>query len=72
VALAAVNGCGRIGADAQWYRVIDANGIVQAHIYGRPDSAITVSDTRLTSDEARWISKLIARLAEARCQRGIA
>src|SRR5262245_52726800 len=46
------------------YRVIDANGIVLAHVYGQPDGAIAVSDTRLTSDEARGISKLISRLPE--------
>jgi hypothetical protein len=46
------------------YRVIDANGIVLAHVYGQPDGAIAVSDTRLTNDEARRISKLIARLPE--------
>jgi hypothetical protein len=47
---------------ASGYRVLDANGIVLAHVYGQPDGARTVSDTRLTSDEARRISKLIARL----------
>ena len=46
------------------YRVIDGNGIVLAHVYGQPDGAIAVSDTRLTSDEARRISKLISRLPE--------
>ena len=35
-----------------------------AHVYGQPDGAIAVSDSRLTNDEARPISKLIARLAE--------
>jgi len=43
------------------YRVLDANGIEQAHVYGQPDSAIAVSGTRLTNDEARRISKLISR-----------
>ena len=42
------------------YRVIDANGIVLAHVYGQPNGAIAVSDSRLTNDEARRISKLIA------------
>jgi hypothetical protein len=42
------------------YRVIDANGIVLAHVYGQPDGAIAVSDSRLTNNEARRISKLIA------------
>jgi hypothetical protein len=46
------------------YRVIDANGIVLAHVYGQPDGGIAVSESRLTSDEARRISKLIARLPE--------
>ena len=50
--------------DAQWIPVIDANGIVLAHVYGQPDGAIAVSDSRLTNDEARRISKLIARLPE--------
>jgi hypothetical protein len=46
------------------YRVIDANVIVLAHVYGQPDGAIAVSDRRLTNDEARRISKLISRLPE--------
>ena len=46
------------------YRVIDANGIVLAHVYGQPNDAIAASDTRLTNDEARRISKLISRLPE--------
>ena len=37
-------------ADAQRNRVIDANGVVLAHVYGQPDGAIAVSDTRLTND----------------------
>jgi hypothetical protein len=41
------------------YRVIDANGVVLTHVYGQPDGAIAVSDTRLTNDKARRISKLI-------------
>ena len=49
---------------ASGYRVIDANGIVLAHVYGQPDGAIAASDTRLSNDEARRISKLIARLPE--------
>lgn len=32
--------------------------------YGQPDGEIAVSDTRLTNDEARRISKLITRLPE--------
>jgi hypothetical protein len=46
------------------YRVIEANGIVMAHVYGQPDGAIGVSNTRLSNDEARRISKLISRLPE--------
>jgi hypothetical protein len=46
------------------YRVIDANGVVLAHVYSQPDGAIAVSNTRLTNDEARRISKLISRLPE--------
>jgi hypothetical protein len=46
------------------YRVVDANGVVLAYVYGQPDGSIAHSDTRLTSDEARRISKLIARLPE--------
>jgi hypothetical protein len=30
------------------YRVIDANGIALAYVYGQRDGAIAVSDTRLT------------------------
>jgi hypothetical protein len=39
------------------------NGIVLAHVYEQPDGAIAVSDTRLTYDEARRISKLISRFS---------
>jgi hypothetical protein len=46
------------------YRVIDANGIVLAHVYGQPYGLTAVSDSRLTNDEARRISKLISRLPE--------
>jgi hypothetical protein len=46
------------------YWVIDGNGVVLAHLYGQPDGAIAVSNTRLTNDEARRVSKLIARLPE--------
>ena len=50
--------------DKPQYGVIDANGIVLAHFYGQPDGAIAVSDSRLTKDEARRISKLISWLPE--------
>jgi hypothetical protein len=46
------------------YRVIDANGVVLAHVYDRDDGAVATSDTTMTNDEARRISKLIARLPE--------
>jgi hypothetical protein len=44
------------------YRVIDANGLALAHVYGQPLEAVAISDKRLTNDEARRISKLIARV----------
>jgi hypothetical protein len=44
------------------FRVLDANGIALAHVYGQPDGAIAVSETRLTNDEARRIAKLISQL----------
>jgi hypothetical protein len=40
----------------------DANGIVLAHVYGEPQGAIAVSESRLTNNKARRISKLISRL----------
>src|SRR5262245_40272993 len=46
------------------YPAYQCNGIVLARVYGQPDGAIAVSDTRLTNDEARRISKLISRLPE--------
>src|SRR5262245_44732829 len=46
------------------YWVIDAKGVVLAHVYGQPVGAIAVSGTRPTHDEARRISKLISRLPE--------
>jgi hypothetical protein len=30
------------------YRVIDANGVALAHVYGQPPNAIAISDKRLT------------------------
>jgi hypothetical protein len=42
------------------YRVIDANGLALAHVYGEPPNALASSANRLTSDDARRISKLIA------------
>jgi hypothetical protein len=35
------------------YRVIDANGLALAHVYGEPPIAIAMSDKRLTDDEAK-------------------
>ena len=46
------------------YRVIDANGLALAHVYGEPPNAIAVSDKRLTNNEAEKIARLIARLPE--------
>jgi hypothetical protein len=34
------------------YRVIDANGLALAHVYGEPPNAIAISDKRLTNGEA--------------------
>ena len=44
------------------YRVIDANGLALAHVYGQPPAAITFWD--MTDDEAEKIARLIARLPE--------
>src|SRR5262245_27830808 len=46
------------------YRVIDANGLALAQIYGEPANAIAISDKRLTNHEAETIARLIARLPE--------
>ena len=46
------------------YRVIDANGLALAHVYGQPTAAIALSDHRLTDDEAERIARLIVRLPE--------
>jgi hypothetical protein len=46
------------------YRVIDANGLALAHVYGEPPNAIAISDKRLTTNEAEKIARLIARLPE--------
>jgi hypothetical protein len=46
------------------YRVIDANGLPLAHVYGEPANAIAISDKRLTNHEAEIIARLIARLPE--------
>jgi hypothetical protein len=40
------------------YRVIDANGLALAHVYGQPPDAIAFSDKRLTDDEAEKIARL--------------
>jgi hypothetical protein len=45
------------------YRVIDANGLALAHVYGQTPDAVAFSDKRLTDDEARRIL-LIVRLPE--------
>jgi hypothetical protein len=46
------------------YRVIDANGLALAQVYGEPPDAIAISDKRLTNNEAEKIARLIARLPE--------
>jgi hypothetical protein len=46
------------------YRVVDANGLGLAHVYGQPPDAIAFSDKRLTDDEAEKLARLIARLPE--------
>jgi hypothetical protein len=46
------------------YRVIDANGLALAHVYGEPPNAIAISDKRLTNNEAEKIARLVARLPE--------
>jgi hypothetical protein len=46
------------------YRVIDANGLALAPVYGQLPDAVAFSDKRLTDDEAEKLSRLIARLPE--------
>jgi hypothetical protein len=46
------------------YRVIDANGLPLAHVYGQPPDAVAFSDKRLTDDEAEKLARLIVRLPE--------
>jgi hypothetical protein len=46
------------------YRVIDANGLALAHVYGEPPNAIAISDKRLTNHEAEKIARLVARLPD--------
>ena len=46
------------------YRVIDANGLALAHVYGQPPDAVAFSDRRLTDDKAERIARLIVRLPE--------
>jgi hypothetical protein len=43
------------------YRVIDANGLALAHVYGEPRNAIAISDKRLTNIEAETIARLLTR-----------
>jgi hypothetical protein len=35
------------------YRVIDANGLTLAHVYGQQPNAVALSDKRLTKDETK-------------------
>jgi hypothetical protein len=46
------------------YRVIDANGLALAHVYGQPPDAVAFSDKRLANDEAEKLARLIVRLPE--------
>jgi hypothetical protein len=46
------------------YRVVDANGLALAHVYGEPPNAVTISDKRLTDSEAEKLARLIVRLPE--------
>jgi hypothetical protein len=46
------------------YRVIDANHVALAHVYGEPPDAIAISDKRLTNDEAEKLARLIVSLPE--------
>src|SRR5262245_23622542 len=46
------------------YRVVDANGLALAQVYGEPANAIAISDKRLTNQEAEIIARLLARLPE--------
>ena len=46
------------------YRVIDATGMVLAHVYGEPPHAVATSPNRLTDNEAEKIARLIAWLPE--------
>ena len=48
------------------YRVIDANGVALAHVYGQPPAAIAFSDQRLTDDEAERVAQLIVKAPERR------
>jgi hypothetical protein len=50
-----------IRADPWRLRVIDANGLALAHLYGQPPDAVAFSDKRLTNDEAEKLARLIAR-----------
>jgi hypothetical protein len=51
----------RFGPVPGGYRVIIANDLVLAHVYGEPPNAVATSPNRLTDDEARRISMLITR-----------
>ena len=52
------------------YLVRDGNGMPLAYVYGRDADRISVSEQRLTADEARRISRLIARLPSSSSWRG--
>jgi hypothetical protein len=42
------------------YRVIDANDLLLAHVYGEPPNAVATSPNGLTDDESRRIAKLMS------------
>ena len=48
------------------YRVIDANGLALAHVYGEPRDAIAISDKRLTNKENRSTDRPPSRICRAR------
>jgi hypothetical protein len=54
----------RFGPIPGGYRVLDANGLALAHVYGEPPNAIAVSDQRLTGNEAERMARLMTRLPE--------
>jgi hypothetical protein len=55
------------------YRVIDANGVALAHVYGQSTADIALSDQRLNDDEAGKISAFESQAAHrAQAEEGFA